>query len=116
VTIKNTGSTPITGPIYLGLSIKTAGVSLCNATRTSSSTKVPSIMDILLNLIPVLTILGLSQVTSSSTKVPYILVPGGSTLAAGGSVSVVLDLFDPTLAAIVYDTSKTTVWAGGTPP
>jgi hypothetical protein len=84
VTIKNTGSTAISGPIYLEVSLQ--GATLANASGTSQS-----------------------------TGFAYILV-SNSALAVGASMTVTLELYDPTLGAISLNTKQTTVWAGGPPP
>ena len=77
VTLTNTGKTTISEPISLVLDGLSSGVTLTNASGTTSAT--------------------------SPSGSPYINLPTGS-LAPGQSVSVTLQLADPTLVAIAYTT------------
>ena len=85
ITLTNTGSTTINGPIYVELHGLPKGVSLYNASGTSSAT--------------------------GTSGDPYILVTSGS-LAPGASISITLEFVDPSLASISYTTK---VFAGGVP-
>jgi hypothetical protein len=85
VTIKNTGSTTILGPIYLELS------------------KLPS-------KVTAVTSKG-AALSKSASGVPYLKL-SGSNLGKGTSLSIALYFYDPSLTAVSYTAS---VWSGGAP-
>jgi hypothetical protein len=77
VTIRNTGATTLTGPIYLALDGLTAGVTLSNA----------------------------GGVTANNAPLgsPFIqVVPAGTSLAPGAAASVTLQFANPSMGAIGY--------------
>jgi hypothetical protein len=84
ITVTNTSGSTINGPLYLQLTGLSSSITLSNATGNS---------------------------VNSSPGSPYVLLQSGA-LAAGGSVTITLIFYDPSLVAVSYNTH---VFAGGIP-